>query len=208
MSRTLSEDVAILLPSPDEPVPVLLMNTIWADRAGVHDALTEPAELKSWLAALGEHLPADLSRGSYDVSDRDLRRFRELRTALRHLAAVVSGDSRARVLEMLDDRPPEWAVDIVNTASAAAPPIPTLTWPDRVAHMTVPAGRGTPTAIMSTIAGQAVELFGDPDGTALQACNAPGCVLYFVRDHPRREWCSEACGNRARARRHYERHRR
>jgi predicted RNA-binding Zn ribbon-like protein len=32
----------------------------------------------------------------------------------------------------------------------------------------------------------------------LRACGAPGCVLMFVKDHPRREWCSVACGNRAR----------
>jgi predicted RNA-binding Zn ribbon-like protein len=40
----------------------------------------------------------------------------------------------------------------------------------------------------------------------LRACYAPGCVLYFVNSHPRREWCSTACGNRARAARHYQRH--
>ncbi|WP_433236869.1 CGNR zinc finger domain-containing protein [Streptosporangium sp. CA-135522] len=37
----------------------------------------------------------------------------------------------------------------------------------------------------------------------LRACHAPGCVLFFVKDHHRREWCSAACGNRARAARHY-----
>ncbi|MFD2356647.1 CGNR zinc finger domain-containing protein [Nonomuraea ferruginea] len=28
-------------------------------------------------------------------------------------------------------------------------------------------------------------------------------MLYFLRDTPRREWCSAGCGNRARAARHY-----
>ena len=41
-----------------------------------------------------------------------------------------------------------------------------------------------------------------------RATHAPGCVLYFVQDHPRREWCSTACGNRARVARHYDRHHR
>ena len=45
------------------------------------------------------------------------------------------------------------------------------------------------------------------DSPQLRACHAPGCVLYFLKDHPRREWCSTACGNRARAARHYRRHR-
>jgi hypothetical protein len=39
----------------------------------------------------------------------------------------------------------------------------------------------------------------------LRACGAPGCVLMFLKDHPRREWCSNACGNRARQARHYDR---
>ena len=33
------------------------------------------------------------------------------------------------------------------------------------------------------------------------------CVQYFVKDHPRREWCSAACGNRARVARHYTKRR-
>jgi predicted RNA-binding Zn ribbon-like protein len=52
---------------------------------------------------------------------------------------------------------------------------------------------------------EAIELLTGPTAVNLRACNAPGCVLYFVKSHPRREWCSEACGNRARAARHYQR---
>jgi len=51
----------------------------------------------------------------------------------------------------------------------------------------------------------AVELLTGPAAVRLRACNAPGCVLYFVKTHPRREWCSEGCGNRVRAARHYQR---
>ena len=42
----------------------------------------------------------------------------------------------------------------------------------------------------------------------LRTCGAPGCVLMFLKHHPRREWCSNACGNRARQARHYDRTRR
>ena len=51
----------------------------------------------------------------------------------------------------------------------------------------------------------AVGLLGGADAARLRACYAPGCVLYFVKTHPRREWCSVACGNRVRAARHYQR---
>jgi predicted RNA-binding Zn ribbon-like protein len=50
---------------------------------------------------------------------------------------------------------------------------------------------------------QAQHLLGR-DTPVLQACLAPGCILYFARTHPRREWCSVECGNRARAARHYQ----
>ena len=33
-----------------------------------------------------------------------------------------------------------------------------------------------------------------------------GLIRFFVRDHPRKRWCSAACGNRARVARHYRRH--
>jgi predicted RNA-binding Zn ribbon-like protein len=51
---------------------------------------------------------------------------------------------------------------------------------------------------------ESITLLGGPDAAKLRACHAPGCVLYFVKTHPRREWCSIACGNRARAARHYD----
>jgi predicted RNA-binding Zn ribbon-like protein len=58
---------------------------------------------------------------------------------------------------------------------------------------------------LGAVAQDAIELLTGPEATTLRACHAPGCVLYFVKTHPRREWCSEACGNRVRAARHYRR---
>ena len=61
--------------------------------------------------------------------------------------------------------------------------------------------------VLGAIAASAIELLGGPHAGELRACGAPGCVLMFVKDHPRREWCSPACGNRARQARHYARSR-
>jgi predicted RNA-binding Zn ribbon-like protein len=58
---------------------------------------------------------------------------------------------------------------------------------------------------LAQVAEQAVELLGGAEAVRLRACYAPGCVLYFMKTHPRREWCSVACGNRVRAARHYQR---
>ena len=58
---------------------------------------------------------------------------------------------------------------------------------------------------LAQVADQSVGLLAGQDAARLRACYAPGCVLYFVKTHPRREWCSVACGNRVRAARHYQR---
>ena len=59
--------------------------------------------------------------------------------------------------------------------------------------------------VLAALAGDAIELVTGPRRADLRACGAPGCVLVFLKDHPRREWCSNACGNRARQARHYRR---
>jgi predicted RNA-binding Zn ribbon-like protein len=61
------------------------------------------------------------------------------------------------------------------------------------------------TAGLAGVAEDAIQLLAGDDAASLRACYAPGCVLYFVKTHPRRQWCSVACGNRARAARHYQR---
>jgi predicted RNA-binding Zn ribbon-like protein len=58
-------------------------------------------------------------------------------------------------------------------------------------------------AAIAEMAEEAVVLFAGPLRHQLCACPGPGCVLHFVRDTTRREWCSPGCGNRARAARHY-----
>jgi len=161
-------------------LPVELMNTIWADRDGVHDALDDTPE-----GATGRP------------------ELRCLRDALRRLAADATDDDRPAGQSPV--AAVAAAVDEVNRAAAAAPRWKVLLhdgdgWDRRVASAHDPAA-----AELATIAEQAIDLFGGPGRADLRACHAPGCVLYFVKEHPRREWCSAACGNRARVARHYRR---
>ncbi|TDO51270.1 CGNR zinc finger protein [Kribbella sp. VKM Ac-2527] len=185
---------------PREPVPVRLMNTIWADRKGIHDALADVDDLRSWLTAVDGaaiQLPAGARLGR-----SELAAFRVLRDALRRLAALVTED--ARPAAAASDI--ELAVTKVNEAVASG-----NTWPQlslrRGNFERQSAGSATPAMrSLSTIATEAIELFAGEDRALLRACYAPGCVLYFVKNHPRRDWCSTSCGNRARAARHYRRH--
>jgi predicted RNA-binding Zn ribbon-like protein len=192
-----------------EPLPVELMNTIWADRGGVHDALGETAGAMAWLRAAAPRLGLAIEPDTADDSDIGHlgRQLVALRDALRQLAAEATGDPRPVAAAAAS--PLSHAVSAVNRASAAAPRWPALLWApgDTPAQLTRTSGPAAAAAV-SVIAEQAISLFSQDSRLQLRACLAPGCVLYFLKDHPRREWCSASCGNRARAARHYQRHRR
>jgi predicted RNA-binding Zn ribbon-like protein len=185
-----------------EPLPIELMNTIWADTDGGHDELTDRAGLLDWLAAVADRAElADLHLANL----RDpaaLAAFRALREALRVLAAEATDDSRPIAAHPASAV--RRAVAEVNRASALAPSWPELAWTAAGAQQRLRSAAKPWEVAMSRISGAGVQLFAGPD--ELRPCNAPGCVLYFVRDHPRREWCSASCGNRARVARHYARH--
>ena len=194
-----------------EPLPVELMNTIWADRDGVHDALSETAGATAWLRAVAPRLGLVTGPEPGAGEDRDpghlAQQLVALRDALRRLAAEATGDPRVAAASGLS--PLGEAVSAVNRASAAVPRWAALAWtpgeaPARLTRTSGPAAA----AAVSVIAEEAISLLSQDSRLRLRACLAPGCVLYFLKDHPRREWCSASCGNRARAARHYQRHRR
>lgn len=202
--------MATYAPLLNEPLPVELMNTIWADRTGVHDALRDPDGTRSWLCAVSPRIdvmtpdgPGTLSSAGLDLPGR---RLIDLRDALRRLAAEATADPRATAVS--DTRDLHAAVSALNEAARAAPRWSALTWtPGREPARTVRASGPAAWAALSAIAEEAIVLFCHDGRRHLRACLAPGCVLYFVKNHPRREWCSAGCGNRARAARHYQRHR-
>lgn len=195
-----------------ELLPVELMNTVWADRDGVHDALDTPEHALSWLRAIRDRLapvpPAvdDWLRdpGPADIAD-DVGPLRTLRDALRRLAAEATADPRATASAGPGR---SLAIAVLDDACAAAPTWSSLHWADgeqprRELHSDAAPGR----VVLARLAEDGVALFTGEQAPRLRACLAPGCVLYFVKQHPRREWCSAGCGNRARVARHYRRHR-
>jgi predicted RNA-binding Zn ribbon-like protein len=98
-------------------------------------------------------------------------------------------------------------VEVLNAAAAAAPWWPQLHRAgEAYAVSEHTRGQGADAAL-AAIARDAIAILGGPLATQIRSCQAPGCVLFFVKDHPRRQWCSAGCGNRARAARHYHRHR-
>jgi predicted RNA-binding Zn ribbon-like protein len=186
--------VPVLYPS--QPNAVRFMNTIWADRAVVYDSLETVAHLEAWAeeAGLGRHSGLDA---------HDLGRARALRDALRRLAADATGDARPHAVS--PSLSTEAALAVLNESLSHC--TPGLSHGDQggYAREWLVDGSGLQREL-GLLALEGAEVLAQPAPSELKACGGPGCVLYFVRNHPRREWCSAVCGNRARVARHYHRH--
>ena len=115
-SDLVTASLALVLP--DEPLAVRLMNTIWADRHGVYDALDSVGNLRAWLAAV------QTDEVESPTNSGDLARFRALRDALRRLAAHRTEDTRVKAASAMTDIGK--AVAVVNRAAGQAPAWPRL----------------------------------------------------------------------------------
>lgn len=170
---------------------------------GVADDLTDPAGLTAWVRAHADALPA---APDHAADARDLAAVRDLRAAVRALFAhavrpgAPSPADAARPLSVAE------ALDRLNTAAARLPTVPVLHWSDGadpcVGRRPVPDGDALDAALAQAV----IAFLTGPDRQRLRACHAPRCVRYFLKDHPRQEWCGPSCGNRARVARHHERH--
>jgi predicted RNA-binding Zn ribbon-like protein len=188
-----------------EPLAVELMNTVGADRDGTRDALDSDAGAAAWLRAVAGRIGAEAGTGPGAPDPAPAppaaAALRELRDALRRLAAEATGDPRPPATAPELTRP-----EAIATLNALAQTWPELTWPADGQPARAYQPHGTPGLAVQLIAHQGVELLAGPGRDRLRPCLAPNCLLFFVKNHPRREWCSPECGNRARVARHYQRH--
>ena len=147
------------------------------------DRLADPANLRRWLTA--NALPG---QGTSDLRDALVHCRETAYAVLQPLA--INAEPRARDLAVLR----ELIEDVVRTSSlVSARP---LTW------------RAESTADRVRLS--VWRLFEDEDLSRLRQCDDDDCGWLFLdrSKNGSRRWCSSAdCGNRARARRHYQRHR-
>jgi predicted RNA-binding Zn ribbon-like protein len=154
----------------------------------LHASGDELADPRKWLAT--QELPATKGR---DPSQDELRQLRE--TVRGALQAVVNSELPSRKL-----------LDELNATAARAPASPAVRHhKGRLVSTTDYHGATRADVVLAAFAADALRLI--TSDIELKQCGAPGCVLLFVKDHPRRAWCSGSCGNRARQARHYARHR-
>jgi predicted RNA-binding Zn ribbon-like protein len=126
--------------------------------------------------------------------------MRPLRTALTRIAYDLAEGSPPPVHV---DPPRPGDIATVNAAAATPPLVPALR-PAGGAGFVAP----TAMAAFSTLARDAIDLFGGPLAHRIRVCAAENCGLLLVDTSKpgRRRWCSmEVCGNRAKIRTHRSR---
>jgi predicted RNA-binding Zn ribbon-like protein len=181
-------------PALGEPLAIDLANTLFTDGGRPFDALTTPAALTRWLQANAERIDSPPPRR---LGAGDLERTLELRAIIRALlGTAVDGGP-----------PPAGTVRRLNELAALAPFTPRLQWPAGKppnAHLSR-GGADRFDALAALLAQSAIDVLGGSGAGRLRRCEAPGCINYYLKDHPRRAWCSPKCGNRVRVARHYQR---
>jgi len=144
-------------------------------KAQPRELLDQPADLLRWLDSAG--LPAQ------GATEADVQEARQLREAIYTLALAQIASSSAAA-----------ARGTINRIAERMPATPQLQ-PDGSIRL-----GGSAEAILSTIAREAIILFGTGRAFQIRQCEADGCSLLFVDASRRgdRRWCSMAgCGNRA-----------
>ncbi|MEU1853653.1 ABATE domain-containing protein [Streptomyces sp. NPDC019990] len=177
------------------------------DRAGHPDPVRRAD--RGDTTAAGAVRPADVgARGAGPTAGTaQLVAVRELRAAVRALFARAVRPGEPSPADAARLMPVSEAVRRLNETAARTPTVPVLDWPENAG----PVLRRQPvhgTAdLAAALAHAAIAFLASPDRDRLRACHAPRCVRYFLKEHPRQEWCTPSCGNRARVARHHERHR-
>ena len=142
------------------------------------ELLGTPADLGRWLVSAGmvESMPA--------VTPGDLLIARVLREAIYTLAGRKGG---AKIKQ---------ARQTLNEIAAGSPAVPQFK-SDGTATLT-----GSASALLVTLAREAVQLFGSDIAKVIRQCEWPTCTLYFVDTSRKgdRRWCSmSSCGNKAKS---------
>lgn len=122
----------------------------------------------------------------------------ELREVIYRIVARESGEDEAAREDL----------ERFNQALAAAPPRAALGQvADRIGWR-VPRDANTTATLLAPVLWSAADLLVGSQFERIRQCANPECLWLFLDDRKggRRRWCSmQACGNRAKARRHYQR---
>jgi len=188
-----------------QQVAVDLVNTLWAYAGETFDALATVEVADRWLIAVGGNPLGDRGTLLQATGDEFSLRVRdeEFRAALQALRDQV----RALLSAAARGEPVDPALLYALSRTAAAAPSRLVAGPGDGERPQVRRVRAGPTAavVLAALAEDALIMAADPATGTVLACGTAACLGLFVRDDPRRRYCSPACANRSRVARHYDR---
>ncbi|MCX5008850.1 CGNR zinc finger domain-containing protein [Streptomyces sp. NBC_00638] len=176
---------------------------------GVTDDLATARGATRWIHAQEDLLAGHVPAGEMAADDGLRMEIIELRRAVRALFARAVSPAPASSADVRQLMPSDQALAHLNTVAARETVVPQLNWPPEGAPTArlLSAQNDPRIRLVAALARAAIDFLSSPQCEQLRACAAPRCVRYFVKSHGRQEWCKPSCGNRARAARHYQRHR-
>ncbi len=184
------------LPSPapgeDASSALALVNTRLLVAGQPADLVGDAATASGWLAERGL-LPRDTA-----VGDAGVARLGALREAVRALFEARAAGRAPSAGDVL----------LLNAALAAVPLAPALAWDDggpRRGEQSLGPAADPVGVALARLAGDALGLLTRTAALAPAPCGAHGCIRWYLRTHAARQWCSDRCGDRVRAARHYAR---
>jgi predicted RNA-binding Zn ribbon-like protein len=183
-----------------------LANT-WGDRSDpANDKLTDIHALLDWAhgaGVIGERERGELERAVHREPEKAssvLRSAVELRDTVFRLGSVIAAG----------EKPSERDVASLN-AFLESVPRQRLCCGDGCCEWEWPERGPDPRQVLWPVVQSAANLVTSDDVSRIRECGAPDCNWLFIDRSRggRRRWCDmSTCGNRAKARRYYERHRR
>jgi predicted RNA-binding Zn ribbon-like protein len=184
-----------VIPAPDDDLCLAFANTrYWRGTATPTEELNTPDDLLAW-AARSAHLPAGMLRrfarpsGAFDAA-------MALRETIHHCFAATAAGQAPTAADLA----------ALNTALAEAPTRRSVQPGGWDVGLPAPSA----VALLAPVLWSAADLLGGSQVARVRQCANPACGWLFL-DHSKagnRRWCSmSACGNRAKAHRHYQRQR-
>jgi predicted RNA-binding Zn ribbon-like protein len=179
-------------PLRDEPAAIELHNTVYVRAGQTCDGLADAASSAAFMTRIEPRLTGQVPPTGPAPNPRQLTALREIVRDALH--SIVNATPLA----------PATAAALNHYASASRSS-PTVQIEGGITRGVDWHNASRTDVLLAAFAADTIELLTGPHREQVRACGAPGCVLLYLHDHPRREWCSNACGNRARQARHYQR---
>jgi len=187
------------IPAPDDDLCLAYANTrYWRGTATPTEDLKDPDDLLRW-ATTAEHLPraviesiGERWRGRTDDAAADFDTAVALREAIHRSFAAIAGSQA----------PTEADLATLNAALAMSPPRQRLRLGGWVIGMPEPSV----SVLLAPTLWSAADLLVRSQLQRVRQCSNPDCGWLFLDNSKsgNRRWCSmSACGNRAKAHRHY-----